>query len=152
VTWSWSQFIWQYVNSAGTFRCPSDSTARPQNPAPSGTPTRMVVWSYARNYGYFNGSGKATVASSWTWADFKEPSTTIMLGEPGNCGRCVAAPGQLAGRRRGPVGGTRGVAHDHAVPDLARHNNGVNWAYHDGHCDRTNYGSTPARLFSMEVD
>ena len=149
VTWSWSQYIWKYVNDAGAFRCPSDTTSRPDNP--SGSPTRMVRWSYARNYGYFNGSGKATVAYQWTWASFKEPSATIMLGEPKNCGRVgprlVAWPGS---------GSTSiDVAMVAANADLApepRHNNGMNWAFHDGHCERTGFGTTPARMYSMEVD
>ena len=148
VTWSWSQWVWKYVNDAGPFRCPSDSTARPNNPT-TGV-ARMVVWSYARNYGYFNAT-KATVMNSWTWSSFKEPSATIMLGEPKNCGRVGPRFVSWPGNGSASIDAAMLAANADVAP-APRHNGGMNWTFHDGHCERTVFGATQARLFSMEVD
>jgi prepilin-type N-terminal cleavage/methylation domain-containing protein/prepilin-type processing-associated H-X9-DG protein len=148
VTWSWTQYVWEYVPDAGAFRCPSDSATRPNSP--SGSSTRMVRWSYARNYGYFNGT-KARVMEEHGWPEFREPTRTIMLGEPVDCGR--VGPRYTAW----PGSGNTSIDVDMRNDNLAcspdpRHTNGMNWAFHDGHCERTRFGATPARLYSMEAD
>jgi len=148
VTWSWSQYIWEYAADAESFRCPSDTRTRPNSP--SGSTTRMVRWSYARNYGYFNGT-RARVMQQRRWPEFKEPAGTFMLGEPVDCGR--VGPRSTSWPGSGSASIDVSMRNDNlgCSPD-PRHTNGMNWAYHDGHCERTRFGATPARLYSMEVD
>ncbi len=144
VTWAWSQYIWQYVNDANSFRCPSHSLARPTNP--TGSPTRMVRWSYARQYGEFNGT-KARVSEQRSLSEFKEPSGTLMLGEVNDCGRVgprdVPWPGPTV-----PVDTLTNSGYRPA----ARHNNMNNWAYHDGHVASARQDGLPAREYSLEAD
>jgi prepilin-type processing-associated H-X9-DG protein len=144
VSWSWSQYIWEYVNNDNCFRCPSHSRSLPNNP--TGSPTRMVKWSYARQYGYFNGA-KAVVAKEHSLSAFKEPSSTLMLGEVDDCGRVGPRDTDWPGPN-GPVdtqGSTTYRAH-------ARHNNGCNWAYYDGHVAWARWGGLPAKVYTIEDD
>jgi len=144
VSWSWSQYIWGYVNAANSFRCPSHSRTLPSNP--TGSPTRMVKWSYARQYGYFNGT-KGTVAQQRSLSEFKEPSGTLMLGEIDDCGRVgprlLAWPGSNV-----PIDSLMNATYR----PHARHNNGSNWAYHDGHVAWARTDGLPAHMYSLEAD
>jgi type II secretory pathway pseudopilin PulG len=140
VTWSWSQYIWAYVNDANSFRCPSHSRTLPNNP--TGSTTRMVLWSYARQYGYFNNT-KARVAEQRALSEFKEPSTTLMLGEIDNCGRVgprlLAWPGPTV-----PIDSLMNASYR----PPARHNS----MNHDGHVASARHDGLQARQYSMEAD
>lgn len=144
VSWSWSQYIWSYVNAANSFRCPSHSRTTPS--VPTGSPTRMVKWSYARQYGYFNGD-KGTVANQRSLSEFPEPSSTLMLGEVDNCGRVGPRDANWPGSTA-PIDSLIGTTYQ----PHARHTGGSNWAYHDGHVTWARFGTLPARQYSIEAD
>ncbi len=143
-TLSWAQVTLPYVKNRQIFVCPSDERARPYYT--NGATTNMECWSYARNYGYFNGTGKATVMADWSLGSFQEPSTTILLGEPDNCNRCGPRTANW------PADGGSSVDTQMGGYLDPRHNDGFNFSFHDGHVKWYKYGGTPARLYSMEVD
>jgi len=140
---SWPQLITPYVKNFQVFVCPSDSRARPLY---TNGATNMEKWSYGRNYGYFNGTGKATVMAEWSLGQFLKPAETIMIGEAVDCNRC--------GPRTASWPSDGGISVDTQMGAYVdpRHNDGFNLAFHDGHCKWSKLGGTPARLWSMEDD
>ncbi|MEI6501182.1 MAG: prepilin-type N-terminal cleavage/methylation domain-containing protein [Armatimonadota bacterium] len=145
VTTYWPQQVHPYLKNSQVLKCPSDATARPN--VPTGTPTRLEVYSYGRNYGYFNGSGKATVAQQWTLGAFPQPSETIMLMDTNGCGR--GGPRLASWPANGTMSVDAAMTAQYLMP---RHNEGSNLSFYDGHCKWSKNGGTPARLFSMEED
>jgi prepilin-type N-terminal cleavage/methylation domain-containing protein/prepilin-type processing-associated H-X9-DG protein len=145
---TWCECIYPYVKNSQVYVCPSDSTARPSTFGTVGT-NRGNVWSYGRNYGYFENT-KATVNNSLTLAQFPQPAETIMLMETNNCNR---------GGPRGVVfpadGGTSVDPAIYAYSSAMitwRHNDGLNLSFFDGHCKWMKYGGIPARMYSLEED
>jgi prepilin-type processing-associated H-X9-DG protein len=74
-----------------------------------------------------------------------------MLGEPKNCGRVGPRNAPWPGNGSASIDAAQAVIDASVAPD-PRHNLGMNWTFHDGHCERTVFGATQARLFSMEED
>ncbi len=143
ILYSWPQLASAYMKSWQLLRCPSDERQRPTYGGAAANP--LEVWSYGRNYGYFNGA-KATVAAELALAQINEPSELIMVGEPDSCNRCGPRSANW------PTSGTDSV--DTQMGSLldARHNDGMNFNFHDGHVKWYKLGGTPARLYSLEVD
>ena len=145
VTLSWPQLSAPYMKNSQVLKCPSDATTRPSGNF-TGSPTRIEVYSYGRNYGYFNG-GKATVNYQWSLASFAVPAETILITEGASCNR--------TGPRVAAWPGDGSVSVDVAMTTqylVGRHNDGMNMSFHDGHVKWYKYGGTPARLYSMEED
>ena len=143
-TWSWPQVTEPYIKNWQVFECPSDDRNRPRYT--NGSTTNMEKWSYGRNYGYFNGD-KRRVMDPWKLAEFQEPAGTIMIGEADDCNRCgPRSPNWPAGGGSVSVDKLMGGYLD------PRHNDGMNFSFHDGHAKWSKYGGTPARWYSMEVD
>ncbi len=143
-TFSWVQVTYPYVKNAQVLECPSDNYARPVYT--NGSTTNMSKYSYARNYGYFNGD-KKRVMDAHKLAEFAEPAGTIMLGEAKDCNRCGP---RIANWPAG--GGSVSVDELMGSYIYPRHNGGMNFSFHDGHAKWSKYGGTPARWYSMEED
>lgn len=107
------------------------------------------MWSYGRNYGYFNGD-KAIVNNALTLGQFPQPAETIMLNDANNCNR--------SGPRGTNWPGNGSTSIDQAIYAYSttmisfRHNEGLNLAFYDGHCKWLKYGGIPARMWSLEED
>lgn len=144
---TWSECIYPYVKNSQVFVCPSDGTARPTWGGSGSTGTHpMAVFSYGRNYGYFE-TDKDTVNAANTLGQFPQPAETIMLMDTTSCNR--GGPRYV----RWPGNGATSIDTQMALRYLApRHNEGSNFGFFDGHCKWMKYGGVPARMYSMEED
>jgi prepilin-type N-terminal cleavage/methylation domain-containing protein/prepilin-type processing-associated H-X9-DG protein len=145
VTFTWCENIYPYVKNAQVFVCPSDATARPSTFGTVGT-NRGHIWSYGRNYGYFNGD-KAIVNNALTLGQFPQPAETIMLNDTNSCNRSGPRLPNWPGN--GTTSVDAGITATYFSP---RHNEGANFGFFDGHCKWMKFGGVPARMWSLEED
>jgi len=148
VTFTWCENIYPYVRNRQVYICPSDARARPTSFGTVGT-NYGQIWSYGRNYGYFNGY-KAVVNAEWPLASFPEPAQTIMLMDTDNCNR--SGPRQVNWPGDGSISVDQAIYA--ATPGFIslRHNDGLNVSFYDGHCKWMKFGGIQARMYSMEED
>lgn len=143
LTPSWPQFIAPYLKNTGVLKCPSDDRARPHY---TNGANNMELWSYGRNYGYFNGA-KKNAADALALSEIAVPSDTIMIGEGDNCNRI--GPRSVDWPGNGNVSVDAKISTQLLEP---RHMDGMNFAFFDGHVKWFRHGGTPARLYSVEED
>ena len=143
VNYSWPHLVVPYLKNTGVMKCPSDERARPTY---QGSTTNMEVWSYGRNYGYFNGDKKGA-AEALAMSEIPLPAETIMLGEGDNCNRI--GPRQVNWPGSGTISIDKQISAQLLEP---RHMDGMNFAFFDGHVKWFRHGGTPARLYSVEED
>jgi prepilin-type N-terminal cleavage/methylation domain-containing protein/prepilin-type processing-associated H-X9-DG protein len=143
VNFSWPHLIAPYLKNTGVMKCPSDERARPTY---RGSTTKMEVWSYGRNYGYFEGDKKGA-GENLAMSEIPLPAETIMIGEGDDCNRI--GPRQVHWPGNGNVSIDAQISVSLLEP---RHMEGMNFAFFDGHVKWFRHGATPARLYSVEED
>lgn len=142
---TFAELYYPYIKNSQVFVCPSDSVPRPRISASADV--ILNIQSYGRNLGYFNGN-KLNFSEGGPMSQIGLPAETIMLFDA-NCAR--------PGPRNVNWPGNGDASVDQAMlpfgnSPIARHNDGSNFAFFDGHAKWMKFGGVPARMYSIEVD
>jgi len=134
----WTETIYPYVKNVDVYVCPSDGINRAIPTADAdGT-----IWSYGRNYGYFNGD-KATVNAGIKESAIPLVAETILVHDTYNCNRSGPRHYNWINRDAEPQ-------FNSSLAPAYRHNSGDNYLFFDGHVKWAKM--LPSHMWSLEVD